>query len=66
MKWPDTEDVEFCPPLFDRPRESYVWWIDEDLKRETLEAKREGRKFPEVQALHDRYRRDGKREGGTP
>jgi microcin C transport system substrate-binding protein len=66
VRWPDTEDVEFCPPLFDRPRESYVWWIDEDLKRETLEAKREDRKFPEVQALHDRYRRDGKREGGTP
>lgn len=57
LKWPDTEDVEFCPPLYDRPRESYSWWIDEDLKRETLEAKRSKRAFPEVQAVHDRYRR---------
>lgn len=65
VRWPDTEDVEFCPPLFDRPRESYVWWIDEELQRETLEAKREGTKFPEVQELHDRYRRGGNGEGGS-
>jgi microcin C transport system substrate-binding protein len=56
VKWPETSDIQFAPPLFDRPRESYSWWIDEDIRRETLEAKRTDRKFPEAQALHDRYR----------
>ena len=56
VKWPETEDVSFSPPLFDRPRESYCWWIDEDAKRETLEAKRTNGKFPEVLGVHDRYR----------
>ena len=35
--------------------ESYVYWIDEGIKNETLEAKRTGKKFPEVQEVKDRY-----------
>lgn len=65
VRWPETEDIQFTPPLFDRPRESYCWWIDEEMQRETLEAKRNGTKFPEIQALHDRYRLGGNGEGGS-
>ena len=31
-------------------------WIDEDMKRETLEAMRQGRTFPEVEGLWEHYR----------
>ena len=38
------------------PMESYSYWIDEDMKKETLKARRDGTKFPEVQATRERYR----------
>ncbi len=38
------------------PIESYVWWIDEDLKAETLAARRSGETFPEVNAVFDQFR----------
>jgi microcin C transport system substrate-binding protein len=36
--------------------DAYVWWIDEDIKAETLQAKREGRSFGEVSRVFDQYR----------
>lgn len=36
--------------------ESYLYWVDNDVKKETLEAKREGRTFEEVDAVYDQYR----------
>ena len=36
--------------------ESYVYWIDEDMKRETEAAKRSGKTFSEVEATKQRYR----------
>lgn len=56
VRWPDSEFTEFCPPRTYVPFESYVYWIDEDFKKETEEARRSGKKFPEVQALKQRYR----------
>ncbi len=56
VRWPDCEFTEFCPPRTYVPFESYVYWIDGDLKKETEEARRSGRKFPEVQAVKQRYR----------
>ena len=41
--------------------ESYVYWIDEGIKNETLEAKRTGKKFSEVQEVKDRYQPNLKR-----
>ena len=38
------------------PMESYVYWVDEEMKRETLEARRSGKTFPEVQEVKQRYR----------
>jgi microcin C transport system substrate-binding protein len=56
VRWPDCESTEFCPPSYYVPFESYVYWIDEDVKRETEAAKRSGKIFPEVEATKDRYR----------
>jgi microcin C transport system substrate-binding protein len=35
--------------------DSFVWWIDEDIKAETLKAMREGRSFGEVNRVFDQY-----------
>lgn len=56
VRWPDSEFTEFCPPRTYVPFESYVYWIDEGIKKETEEARRSGKKFPEVQAVKQRYR----------
>ena len=56
MRWPDCENTEFCPPEHYIPFESYVYWIDEEVKRETEAAKRSGKAFPEVEATKQRYR----------
>jgi microcin C transport system substrate-binding protein len=35
---------------------SYVFWIDEDIKKETKEAIRDQKTFPEVNRVYDKYR----------
>jgi len=59
MKWPDTPDTQFSYPEIYGPMETYLFWIDEDLKKETIEARREGKSFPEVEKVIDNYRRGG-------
>jgi microcin C transport system substrate-binding protein len=56
IRWPDSEFTEFSPPMKYSPFESYAFWIDKERKAETLEARRTGRTFPEVEAIKDRYR----------
>lgn len=56
VRWPDSEFTEFSPPMKYSPFESYAFWIDAERKTETLEAKRSGRTFPEIQDIKDRYR----------
>jgi microcin C transport system substrate-binding protein len=56
VRWPDSDFTEFCPPRTYVPFESYVYWIDEDVRKETEDARRSGKKFPEVQAVKQRYR----------
>ncbi|SHJ78669.1 microcin C transport system substrate-binding protein [Rubritalea squalenifaciens DSM 18772] len=56
MKWPDTKYYEFCSPITAIPSESYLYWIDEELKEETLRAKKDGVKLPEKNNLFDLYR----------
>lgn len=55
IRWPETFATAACYIPF----ESYVWWVDEEMKEETLEAMREGRTFPEVLAVKDAYRNGG-------
>ncbi|MGJ8633745.1 MAG: ABC transporter substrate-binding protein [Luteolibacter sp.] len=56
LKWPDSEETRFTAPLVYEPLEAYVHWIDEDIKAETMEAKRSGKTFPEVNKIVDDYR----------
>ena len=53
MRWPKDFNVK----LTREAQESYVYWIDEDLKQETLEAKADDRAFPEVDIIYDKYKK---------
>ena len=56
VRWPDCEETRFCPPVVYEPLEAFVHWIDEDVRKETLAAKRSGKVFPEVNRIVDDYR----------
>jgi microcin C transport system substrate-binding protein len=56
VRWPDSETTKFSPPLLYDPHESFVYWVDEEIKQETLAARRAGTTFPEVKKLVDAYR----------
>jgi hypothetical protein len=66
VRWPDSETTKFSPPLIYDPHESFVFWIDEKIKEETLAAKRTGRTFPEVTRLVDDYRLNRGRPAAEP
>ena len=57
LRWPDTEEVEFCAPINYYPYEHYSFWIDTEIQEETLQAMRAGETFPEVQNIVERYRK---------
>lgn len=61
VRWPDTEEEQVAPPGYYSPFESYCFWVDEEMRKETLEARRTGKTFPEVQEVADKYR---KKPGG--
>jgi len=56
VKWPDSDTTKFSYAKIRDPLESYLYWIDEEIKEETLKARREGEKFPEVEVVIDDYR----------
>jgi microcin C transport system substrate-binding protein len=56
LRWPDSEQTRFCVPVVYEPFEAHVHWIDDEMKKETLEAKRNGKTFPEVNRIFDDYR----------
>lgn len=56
VKWPDCETTRFSPPVTYDPLETNVLWVDDTVKEETLKARREGKKFPEVNRVVDTYR----------
>ena len=56
LRWPDVPETRFAPPLAYIPMESYCYWIDEEMKAETLQAKRTGKSFPEVERVVEEYR----------
>ncbi|MDP0489666.1 MAG: extracellular solute-binding protein [Verrucomicrobiota bacterium JB023] len=62
VRWPMNENTHFAPPLAYIPMESYVYWIDEEMREDTLAARREGRTFPEVDRLVDDYRESAEQE----
>ena len=56
LKFPQTKLYQMSVPEIYRPRESYLYWIDEDVKKETLEARKNGKSFPEKNHLYDLYK----------
>jgi len=56
VRWPDSEETRFCPPIVYEPLEVHVHWIDEEMRVETMDARRAGRTFPEVNRIFDEYR----------
>jgi microcin C transport system substrate-binding protein len=59
VKWPEKHNVR----ISDDPEMSYVFWIDQDTKEETLKAMREKTVFPEANRVYDAYR---VKAGGEP
>ncbi len=57
VRWPDSDETKFSPPVVFEPLEAFVHWIDEDLQQETLAARRSGKEFPEVNQIFDDYRK---------
>lgn len=56
VRWPDCPDTRYSPPVVYDPHEAFVFWIDEDLRRETLAARRSGKSFGESTRVVDDYR----------
>lgn len=56
LRWPDCEETRFCPPIVYEPLDAFVHWIDEDMKKETMAARRSGKSFEEVNRIFDDYR----------
>ena len=56
VRWPDSEETRFCPPVIYEPLEIHVLWIDDEMKTETIDAKRSGKTFGEVNRIFDDYR----------
>ncbi|MFC7336990.1 extracellular solute-binding protein [Haloferula chungangensis] len=61
VRWPDDFNVQ----MGDLPDMSHVLWIDLDAKEETLEAKRRGESFPEVNRVFDQFRTGNDDEGAS-
>lgn len=59
VKWPESETTRFSPPVVYDPHETFVFWVDEKTKQETLAAMREGRTFEETVRVFDDYRERG-------
>ncbi len=47
VRWPDSEETRFSPPVVYDPHESHVHWIDTDIYDETQAARRSGKVFKE-------------------
>jgi microcin C transport system substrate-binding protein len=53
LQWPQTKYTEFSQPVVYIPTESYSYWIDPEIKKETLNAMRSNKTFPEKEHLFD-------------
>jgi len=56
IQWADSETTQVAPPSAYRPIEGYCYWVDTELKKETLEAKASGKTFEEFEKVyHDKW-----------
>lgn len=56
VRWPDSENTRFSPPVVYDPHESFVFWVDEEIQAETRAARRSGKSFGENTRVVDDYR----------
>jgi microcin C transport system substrate-binding protein len=56
VRWPDCENTRYSPPVVYDPHESFVFWVDEEIQKETQTARRTGKAFPESTRTVDDYR----------
>lgn len=56
VRWPDCENTRFSPPAIYEPYESFVFWVDEEIRAETQAARRSGKAYPESTLIVDEYR----------
>ncbi len=49
VQWADSETTQVAPPQSYRAIEGYCYWIDDEIKKETLEAKASGKTFDEYE-----------------
>lgn len=54
VRWPKNGNARRTQ----QPLDAGMLWIDEDIKRETLKARQEGRDFGETLRVFDKYRKD--------
>ncbi len=66
IKWPDSDETHFSPPIIFDPHEAFVLWIDEDIKEQTMAARRDGKVFPESNRVIDVYREGATTSPPTP
>ena len=53
VRWPENYNVRISLD----PMQAMVMWLDEDIHKETMEAMRTGRTFPEASHVYEQYRR---------
>jgi len=58
VRWPNSARCMFGTPLSRDPMEDHMFWIDADIKAETLKAKASKKTFPEVQEVIDIFKND--------
>ena len=56
LRWPKSQYTQFADPKTYSPIESYYYWIDEDIRQETIEARRSNKDLGEKVHVFDRYR----------
>lgn len=56
VRWPDSQNTRFSPPVVYDPHDVFVYWIDGKMEEETQNARRSGKTFPEVSRTIDTYR----------
>ncbi len=56
VRWPDSDTTKFSPPIVYDPHEVHVFWVDQEMKKETQAARRTGKAFEEVSKVVDAYR----------
>jgi microcin C transport system substrate-binding protein len=54
VKWPEDFNVKLGRGL----TEYFLFWIDDQVREETLAARRAGERFDAVDAVYDQYRND--------